>query len=45
MTEPNDDLDEVTATPVNARWIWSMLLFLMLCLLLASLCGILWPET
>lgn len=45
MINLEDDKGDVMATPVNAKWIWSMLLFLVLCILLASLCSVVWPET
>lgn len=45
VTNPENDQGEVMATPVNAKWIWSMLLFLIMCILFASLCSVMWPET
>lgn len=45
LTNHEDDQVDVMATPVNTKWIWSMLLFLMLCILLASLCSLMWPVT
>lgn len=40
MTKSETDLGGVTATPVNVKWIWSMLLFLVICILMASLCNV-----
>jgi len=42
-----DDQGDVMATPVNARWIWSMLLFVVICIMIASLCSVilrLWDK-
>ena len=47
LTNHEDDQGDVMATPVNARWIWSMLLFVVICIMMASLCSvipILWDD-
>jgi hypothetical protein len=43
-TDPDDDQQDVLITPVSPKWLWSMLLFLVICFLLASLCPFVWPD-
>jgi len=47
LSNHEDDQEDVMATPVNARWIWSMLLFVVICIMIASLCSVilrLWDK-
>jgi len=47
LSNHEDDQGDVMATPVNARWIWSILLFVVICIMIASLCSVilrLWDK-